>query len=189
MSNTSGHVCHRDFRIPQTYTIRLSDVICVTQIVQSNSLLWFNMLMIFWLPHKITRYIKLNWQHCWTICRNEDTDAAFKKPNLLKNQVTFLGQTIGTGNRSITQDRAASVQAIPLPTTIKTLRSFLGTAASNDLKRALCQAPALRIAQSDRPFVLYVHVHLGLMTACLMQDHGGSLRPIRYYSGKLNIVV
>ncbi len=60
--------------------------------------------------------------------------------------------------------------------------------AFNDLKRALCQAPALGIAQSDRPFVLYVHEHLGFMTACLMQDHGGSLRPIHYYSGKLDIV-
>ncbi len=40
---------------------------------------------------------------------------------------TFLGQTIGAGNRSITQDRAASVKAIPPPNTIKTLRSFLGT--------------------------------------------------------------
>ncbi len=144
-----------------------------------------------------------------------------------KKQVTFLGQTIGAGNRSITQDRAASVKAIPPPTTIKTLHSFLGTTgycrpwiedyasitqplydllkghgkdsdtvcmeelhlkAFNDLKRALCQAPALGIAQSDRPFVLYVHEHLGFMTACLMQDHGGSLRPIHYYSGKLDIV-
>ncbi len=60
--------------------------------------------------------------------------------------------------------------------------------AFNDLKRALCQAPALGIAQSDRPFVLYVHEHLGFMTACLMQDHGGSLHPIHYYSGKLDIV-
>ncbi len=60
--------------------------------------------------------------------------------------------------------------------------------AFNDLKRALCQAPALGIAQSDRPFVLYFHEHLGFMTACLIQDHGGSLRPIHYYSGKLDIV-
>ncbi|KAL1276948.1 hypothetical protein QQF64_023621 [Cirrhinus molitorella] len=152
---------------------------------------------------------------------------SFHKAQIAKNQVTFLGQTIGAGNRSITQDRAASVKAIPPPTTIKTLRSFLGTAgycrpwiedyasiaqplydllkgqvkdsdtvcmeeihlkAFNDLKRALCQAPALGIAQSDRPFVLYVHEHLGFMTACLMQDNGGSLRPIHYYSGKLDIV-
>ncbi len=134
---------------------------------------------------------------------------------------------IGAGNRSISQDRAASVKAIPPPTTIKTLRSFLGTTgycrpwiedyasiaqplydllkghgkdsdtvcmeelhlkAFNDLKRALCQALALGIAQSDSSFVLYVHEHLGFMTACLMQDHGGSLRPIHYYSGKLDIV-
>ncbi len=149
---------------------------------------------------------------------------SFHKAQIAKKQVTFLGQTIGAGNRSITQDRAASVKAIPPPTTIKTLHSFLGTTgycrpwiedyasiaqplydllkghgkdsdtvcmeelhlkAFNDLKRALCQAPALGIAQSDRPFVLYVHEHLGFMTACLMQDHGGSLRPIHYYSGNL----
>ncbi len=152
---------------------------------------------------------------------------SFHKAQVAKKQVTFLGQTIGAGNRSITQDRAASVKAIPPPNNIKTLRSFLGTTgycrpwiedyasiaqplydllkghgkdsdtvcmeelhlkAFNDLKRALCQAPALGIAQSDRPFVLYVHEHLGFMTACLMQDHGGSLRPIHYYSGKLDIV-
>ncbi len=110
---------------------------------------------------------------------------SFHKAQIAKKQVTFLGQTIGAGNRSITQDRAASVKAIPPPNTIKTLRSFLGTTgnifrkghgkdsdtvcmeelhlkAFNDLKRALCQAPALGIAQSDRPFVVYVHEHLGL---------------------------
>ncbi len=53
---------------------------------------------------------------------------SFHKAQIAKKQVTFLGQTIGAGNRSITQDRAASVKAIPPPTTIKTLRSFLGTA-------------------------------------------------------------
>ncbi len=52
---------------------------------------------------------------------------SFHKAQIAKKQVTFLGQTIGAGNRSITQDRAASVKAIPPPTTIKTLRSFLGT--------------------------------------------------------------
>ncbi len=51
---------------------------------------------------------------------------SFHKAQVAKKQVTFLGQTIGAGNRSITQDRAASVKAIPLPNTIKTLRSFLG---------------------------------------------------------------
>ncbi len=150
----------------------------------------------------------------------------FVKGSIKEKEIDFLLAT-GAGNRSITQDRAASVKAIPPPTTIKTLRSFLGTTgycrpwiedyasiaqplydllkghgkdsdtvcieelhlkSFNDLKRALCQAPALGIAQSDRPFVLYVHEHLGFMTACLMQDHGGSLRPIHYYSGKLDIV-
>ncbi len=37
---------------------------------------------------------------------------SFHKAQVAKKQVTFLGQTIGAGNRSITQDRAASVKAI-----------------------------------------------------------------------------
>ncbi len=108
----------------------------------------------------------------------------FVKGSIKEKEIDFLLDT-GAGNRSITQDRAASVKAIPPPTTIKTLRSFLGTTgycrpwiedyasiaqplydllkghgkdsdtvcmeelhlkAFNDLKRALCQAPALGIA-------------------------------------------
>ncbi len=173
------------------------------------------------------RYIKLNWHHCWTICIKKDTNAAFTKLKSLKSKSHFWVKQLVQEIDPLHRIRAASVKAIPPPTTIKTLRSFLGTAgycrpwiedyasiaqplydllkghgkdsdtvcmeelhlkAFNDLKRALGQAPALGIAQSDRPFVLYVHEHLGFMTACLMQDHGGSLRPIHYYSGKLDIV-
>ncbi len=48
------------------------------------------------------------------------------KGSIKEKEIDFLLDT-GAGNRSITQDRAASVKAIPPPTTIKTLRSFLGT--------------------------------------------------------------
>ncbi len=58
---------------------------------------------------------------------------SFHKAQIAKKQVTFLGQTIGAGNKSITQDRVASVKAIPPPTTIKTLRSFLGQQVIVDL--------------------------------------------------------
>ncbi len=49
--------------------------------------------------------------------------------------------------------------------------------AFNDLKRALCQAPALGIAQSDRPFVLYVHEHLGLYDCMSNARSWGQLTP------------
>ncbi|KAL2096794.1 hypothetical protein ACEWY4_006008 [Coilia grayii] len=55
-----------------------------------------------------------------------------------------------------------------------------------DLKKALCEAPALGIPNIDRPFVLYVNEREGLMTAVLTQEHGGLQRPVGYYSSKLD---
>ncbi len=117
---------------------------------------------------------------------------AIPPPNTIKTLRSFLGTTGYC--RPWIEDYASIAQ--PLYDLLKghgkdsdtVCMEELHLKAFNDLKRALCQAPALGIAQSDRPFVLYVHEHLGFMTACLMQDHGGSLRPIHYYSGKLDIV-
>ncbi len=125
----------------------------------------------------------------------EDRAASVKAippPNTIKTLRSFLGTTGYC--RPWIEDYASIAQ--PLYDLLKghgkdsdtVCMEELHLKAFNDLKRALCQAPALGIAQSDRPFVLYVHEHLGFMTACLMQDHGGSLRPIHYYSGKLDIV-
>ncbi len=51
------------------------------------------------------------------------------------------------------------------------------SAEINDLKRALCQAPALGIAQSDRPFVLYVHEHFRLYDCMSNARSWGQLTP------------
>ncbi|KAL2103890.1 hypothetical protein ACEWY4_000758 [Coilia grayii] len=55
-----------------------------------------------------------------------------------------------------------------------------------DLKKVLCEAPALGIPNIDRPFVLYANEKEGFMTAVLTQEHGGLQRPVGYYSSKLD---
>lgn len=52
---------------------------------------------------------------------------SFHKTQIAKDQVIFLGQTIGAGVRSITLDRAASVKTISPPTIIKALHSLSTT--------------------------------------------------------------
>ncbi|XP_076118486.1 retrovirus-related Pol polyprotein from transposon 412 [Alosa pseudoharengus] len=58
--------------------------------------------------------------------------------------------------------------------------------AFEDLKKALCEAPALGIPNVRRPFTLYVNENRGYLTSILSQEHGGLMRPVGYYSAKLD---
>ncbi|XP_036003044.1 uncharacterized protein LOC118566100 [Fundulus heteroclitus] len=60
--------------------------------------------------------------------------------------------------------------------------------AFSQLKLALQQAPTLGLPDPKKPFVQAVDEKHGCMTSVLMQDHGGKLRPVAYYSGKLDPV-
>lgn len=60
--------------------------------------------------------------------------------------------------------------------------------AFNTLKTALTTAPALGLVDIAKPFSFFVHEDQGFMTACLTQDHGGLLRPVAYYSSRLDSV-
>ncbi|XP_072554178.1 protein NYNRIN-like [Paramormyrops kingsleyae] len=60
--------------------------------------------------------------------------------------------------------------------------------AFSDLKQALCDAPALGVPNFSKPFQLYVDEWHGFMTAVLGQIHGDRLRPIVYYSKRLDTV-
>lgn len=53
--------------------------------------------------------------------------------------------------------------------------------AFTSLKRALCEASALGIPNTEMPFTLYVR-------EVLSQEHGGLQRPVGYYSAKLDNV-
>uniref|UniRef100_A0A5F9D2T5 Uncharacterized protein n=1 Tax=Oryctolagus cuniculus TaxID=9986 RepID=A0A5F9D2T5_RABIT len=54
--------------------------------------------------------------------------ASAKKAQLCRREVTFLGYTLKNGKRWLTEARKKTVTQIPVPTTRKQLREFLGTA-------------------------------------------------------------
>ncbi|KAL0150426.1 hypothetical protein M9458_054243 [Cirrhinus mrigala] len=57
-----------------------------------------------------------------------------------------------------------------------------------NIKIQLAQAPALGLPNGDRPFVQMVDEKNGFMTSVLLQHHGDRLRPVAYFSSKLDPV-
>ncbi|XP_044071329.1 uncharacterized protein LOC122884903 isoform X2 [Siniperca chuatsi] len=57
-----------------------------------------------------------------------------------------------------------------------------------DLKLALQTPPTLGLPDSNRPFTQTVDERGGFMTSVLLQEHGGRLRPVGYFSNKLDPV-
>ena len=60
--------------------------------------------------------------------------------------------------------------------------------AFRKLKLALQTAPALGLPDPSRPFTQTVDEKGGFMSSVLLQEHGGALRPVAYFSGKLDPV-
>ena len=60
--------------------------------------------------------------------------------------------------------------------------------AFDDLKTSLTQAPTLGLPRPDLPFTQFVGQKNGYMTSVLCQPHGGKLRPVAYFSSKLDPV-
>lgn len=57
-----------------------------------------------------------------------------------------------------------------------------------DLKLALQTSPSLGIPDPDKPFTQTVDERKGHMVSVLLQEHGGKLRPVAYFSSKLDSV-
>jgi len=60
--------------------------------------------------------------------------------------------------------------------------------AFRDLKLALQTTPTLGLPNPDKPFTQAVDEKRGCMTSVLLQEHGGRLRPVAYFSAKLDPV-
>jgi len=57
-----------------------------------------------------------------------------------------------------------------------------------EMKQALLSAPTLGIPNPDKPFTQTVAEKNGYMSSVLLQEHGGKLRPVAYFSTKLDAV-
>ncbi|KAF7650787.1 hypothetical protein LDENG_00120680 [Lucifuga dentata] len=60
--------------------------------------------------------------------------------------------------------------------------------AFNDLKTALQSSPTLGLPDNSKPFVQTVDDKNGFMSYVLLQEHGGRLKPVAYFSAKLDPV-
>ena len=60
--------------------------------------------------------------------------------------------------------------------------------AFRDLKLALQTTPTLGLPNPDKPFTQAVDEKRGCMTSVLLQENGGRLRPVAYFSAKLDPV-
>ncbi|KAF7642639.1 hypothetical protein LDENG_00254060, partial [Lucifuga dentata] len=58
----------------------------------------------------------------------------------------------------------------------------------NDLKLALQSSPTLGLPDNSKPFLQTVDDKNGLMSSVVLQDHGGKLRPVAYFSTKFDPV-
>ncbi|KAL6455319.1 hypothetical protein MHYP_G00362390, partial [Metynnis hypsauchen] len=119
--------------------------------------------------------------------------AKIPKPNTKKQLLSFLGTC--SYCRSFVPSYAeleAPLRDI-IPTKHGSHTHLVWTAEAEkafcELKLALQQVPALGIPNPDRPFTQTVDEKNGCMTSVLCQKHGDRLRPVAYFSSKLDPVV
>ncbi len=115
------------------------------------------------------------------------------KPITKKQMLSFLGMC--SYCRTFIPNYAIREQPLRALTVGKGLRScdkieWTGEAAEAfvNMKVQLSQAPTLGLLVPTKPFVQMVDEKNGFVTSLLMQHHGDKLRPVAYFSSKLDPV-
>ncbi len=111
-----------------------------------------------------------------------------------------MGHTITPNSKAISEKRIKAIKDVPKPITKKQLLSFLGMCAYcrtfipnyaflEKPLRALTTGKGLRSCDKiERPFTQMVDEKHGFMSSVLLQTHGDRLRPVAYFSTKLDAV-
>ncbi|KAL1264181.1 hypothetical protein QQF64_004536 [Cirrhinus molitorella] len=115
------------------------------------------------------------------------------KPITKKQMLSFLGMC--SYCRTFIPNYAICEQPLRSLTVGKGLKStdkIEWTAEAEEafvnMKIQLSQAPVLGLPNADKPFVQMVDEKNGFMTSVLLQHHGDKLRPVAYFSSKLDPV-
>ncbi|XP_048009377.1 protein NYNRIN-like [Megalobrama amblycephala] len=115
------------------------------------------------------------------------------KPTTKKQMLSFLGMC--SYCRTFIPNYAILEQPLRALTTGKELKScdkinWTGEAekAFADMKAQLATAPTLGLPVPTKPFVQMVDEKNGFMSSVLLQLHGDRMRPVGYFSGKLDPV-
>ncbi|KAK2920516.1 hypothetical protein Q8A73_000001, partial [Channa argus] len=115
------------------------------------------------------------------------------KPVTKKQMMSFLGMTSfcrqWIPNYSLREaSLSAMVHGKQLSARDKIKWTIEGEKAFSDLKAALTAAPTLGLPNPNMPFTQFVDQKDSYMTSVLCQSHGGKLRPVAYFSSKLDPV-
>ncbi|MGL5581012.1 MAG: RNase H family protein, partial [Cetobacterium sp.] len=115
------------------------------------------------------------------------------KPITKKQMMSFLGMTSYCRTFIANYaEREAPLSALAHGQNLKAHDKLSWTVEAEqafvDLKLALQQAPTLGLPDPMRPFTQMVDERDGFMTSVLTQKHGDGLRPVAYFSSKLDAV-
>ncbi len=130
----------------------------------------------------------------------EGHKVSLTKLQVVKQEIIFfLGHTITPNSKAISEKRIKAIRDVPRRITKKQLLSFLGMCAYcrtfipnyaflEKPLRALTTGKGLRSCDKiERPFTQMVDEKHGFMSSVRLQTHGDRLRPIAYFSTKLEI--
>ncbi|GJU18226.1 reverse transcriptase domain-containing protein [Tanacetum coccineum] len=116
--------------------------------------------------------------------RCEDTNLAlnWEKSHFMVKEGIVLGHKISKKGIEVDKAKIDVIAKLPHPTTVKGIRSFLGHAAFQTLKKKLTEAPILIAPDWDQPFELMCDASDYAIGAVLGQRIEKHFRPIHYAS-------
>ncbi|GJU09311.1 reverse transcriptase domain-containing protein [Tanacetum coccineum] len=120
--------------------------------------------------------------------RCEDTNLClnWEKSHFMVKEGIVLGHKISKNRIEVDKAKVDVIAKLPHPTTVKGVRSFLGHAAFETLKKKLTEAPILIAPDWDLPFELMCDASDFAIGAVLGQRHEKHFRPIHYASKTMN---
>ncbi|GKC45021.1 retrotransposable element Tf2 [Tanacetum coccineum] len=116
-----------------------------------------------------------------SLFRHHTLFAKHSKCVFAANKVEYLGHIITRQGVETDPSKIESMKQWPVPKTIKQLRGFLVLTAFEELKRAMIQAPVLKLPNFKEEFIIETDASGGGIGAVLQQ--GG--HPVAYYSKSL----
>ncbi len=131
----------------------------------------------------------------------EGHKVSLTKLQCVKQEITFFfWVTLTPNSKAISEKRIKAIKEVPKPITKRQLLSFLGMCAYcrtfipnyahlEKPLRALTTGKGLRSCDKiEKPFTQMVDEKHGFMSSVLLQIHGDRLRPVAYFSTKLDAV-
>ncbi|GJV54089.1 reverse transcriptase domain-containing protein [Tanacetum coccineum] len=120
--------------------------------------------------------------------RCEDTNLClnWEKSHFMVKEGIVLGHKISKKGIEVDKAKIDVIAKLPHPTTVKGVRSFLGHAAFEALKKKLTEAPILIVPEWDLPFELMCDASDFAIGEVLGQRHEKHFRHIHYASKIMN---